>query len=70
MKAAPYTLFNVFLYKKGLDEVLRQCVLEQKRENIMHEAHHGPTRGHFQLNTTAKNIQHSGLWWPTLQKYF
>ena len=54
MKAAPYTLINGFLYKMGFDELLRQCVLEHERENIMHEAHYGPGGGHFQLDTTAK----------------
>ena len=57
MKATPFTLINGFLYKMGLDEVLRQCVLNHERENIMHEAHYGPAGGHFQLDTTAKKIQ-------------
>ena len=57
MKVAPYILINGFLYKMGLDEVLRQCVLEQERENIMHEVHYGPAGGNFQSDTTAKNIQ-------------
>ena len=47
MKDAPYSLINGFLYKIGLDEVLRRCVLEHERENIMHEAHYGLARGHF-----------------------
>ena len=32
MKVTPYTLINGFLYKTGLDEVLRRCVLEHERE--------------------------------------
>ena len=34
----------------------------------MYEAHYGLAGGHFQLDTTAKKIQQSGLWWPTLYK--
>ena len=30
MKASPYTLINGFLYKMGLDKVLRRCVLEHE----------------------------------------
>ena len=30
MKVAPYSLINGFLYKMGLDEVLRRCVLEHE----------------------------------------
>ena len=66
MKNAPYILINGFLYKLGLDEELCQCILEHERESIMHEAHYGPARGHFQSDTTAKKIQQSGLWWMTL----
>ena len=67
-KAAPYSLINGFLYKMGLDDILRRCVLEHERNGIMHEAHYGPAGGHFQADTTAKKIQQSGLWWPTLHK--
>ena len=44
MKAAPYSLINGFLYKMGLDDILRRCVLEHERDNIMYEAHYGTTR--------------------------
>ena len=57
MKAPPYSLIKGFLYKMGLYDLLRRCVLEHKRDNIMHEAHHGPVGGHFQADTTAKKIQ-------------
>ena len=57
MKATPYTLSNGFLYKMGLDDILRRCVLEHERDNIMHEAHYEPAGGHFQVDTTAKKIQ-------------
>ena len=35
MKAAPYRLINGFLYKMGLDDILRRCVLEHEQDNIM-----------------------------------
>ena len=57
MKAAPYSLINEFLYKMGLDGILKRCVLEHEIDNIMYEAHYGPTRGHFYVDTTAKKIQ-------------
>ena len=66
MKAAPYSIINGFLYKMGLDDILRICVLEHERNNIMYEAHYGPAGGHFQEYTNAKKIQQSGLWWLTL----
>ena len=52
----------------GLDDILRRCVLEHERDNFMYEAYYGPMGRHFQADTTAKKIQQSGLWWPTLYK--
>ena len=68
MKDAPYSLINGFLYKMELDGILRRCVPEHEQDHIIHEAHYGPAGGHFQVDTTAKKIQQSGLWWPTLHK--
>ena len=68
MKAAPYSLINGFLYKMGLNDILRRCVLEHERDQIMHESLYGTAGGHFQADTTAKKIQQSGLWWPTLHR--
>ena len=52
----------------GLDDILRRCVLEHERDNIMHEAYYGPIGRDFQADTTAKKIQQSGLWRPTIHK--
>ena len=68
MKATPYSLINGFIYKMGLDDILRRCVLQHERDNIMYEAHYGPAGGHFQADTTARKIQQSGLWWPTIHR--
>ena len=57
MKAAPYSLINGFLYKMGLDDILRRCALEHERNNIIYEEHYGPAGGHFQTNKTAKKVQ-------------
>ena len=54
MKAAPYSLINGFLYKMGLDDILRRCVLEHERDHIMHEAHYGLAGGHFQAKHNCK----------------
>ena len=68
MKVAPYSLINKFLYKMGLDEIIKRCVLEHEIDNIMYKVHYGPAGGHFQADTTAKKIQQLGLWWLTLYK--
>ena len=40
MKAAPYSIINGFLYKMGLDDILRRSVVEHEQDHIMHEAHY------------------------------
>ena len=59
-KVAPYNLINGFLYKMGLDDILRRCVLEHERDNIMYEAHYGLVGGYFQADTTTNKIQQLG----------
>ena len=53
----------------GLDDIVRRCVLEHERNNIMYKSYYRPAGGHFQVDTIVKKIQQSGLWWPTLYKY-
>ena len=60
MKVAPYSLINGFLYKMGLDDILRRCVLKHERDNIMHESHYGPIGGHFQADTTTIKSNNQG----------
>jgi hypothetical protein len=68
LKVAPFTIINGYLYKMGTDDVLRRCVPEHEREDVINEAHAGPAGGHFQADTTTRKILQAGLWWPTLHK--
>jgi hypothetical protein len=43
LKATPFTLLNGYLYKLRTDDTLRRCALEYEREDIINEAHVGPT---------------------------
>jgi hypothetical protein len=47
MKVAPFTIINGYLYKMGMDDVLRRCVPEHEREDIINEAHAGAVWGSF-----------------------
>ena len=60
MKAAQYSLINRFLYKMGLDDILRRCVLEHERDNIMHEAHYGPAGGHSKQTQLQRKSNSQG----------
>lgn len=65
---APFMLISGDLYKLGKDEVLRHCVLEHERKDIMEEAHGGIAGGHYVGDATMRKILLAGLWWETLYK--
>jgi hypothetical protein len=54
LKETQFTIINKYLYKMGPDGVLRRCSVEHEREDIINEAHAGPTGGHFQVDTTTQ----------------
>jgi hypothetical protein len=65
---ADFQLIAGQLYKMGLDEILRRCVMEEKIPWILEESHEGITGGHYTGKETTQNISKAGLWWPTLHK--
>jgi hypothetical protein len=67
--AADYQLIAGQLYKLGLDNILRHCVLDHERPNILWECHSGVVRGHVGGKETSLKILQEGLWWPTMFKY-
>lgn len=62
--AAEYQLIAGQLYKLGLDEVLRKCILDHEHEAIMWECHSGVAGGHVGAKSTARKVLQFGLWWP------
>ena len=67
-RAADFTLIAGQLYKMGLDEILRICVLEHEKPLILVEAHSGAEGGHYAEKDTTQKILTVGLWWPTIHK--
>jgi hypothetical protein len=68
VRAADYQLIASQLYKLGLDNILRRCVLDHERPNILWECHNGVSGGHVGSKDIARKILQAGLWWPTLFK--
>jgi hypothetical protein len=66
--AADFQLIDGQLYKMGLDEILRRCVMEVERPLILAEVHEGITGGHYARKETMQKILRVGLWWPILHK--
>jgi hypothetical protein len=47
VRAVEYQLIAGHLYKMGVDNILRRCVLEHERPRILAEAHDGIAGGHY-----------------------
>jgi hypothetical protein len=56
------------LYKLGLDIILRRCVLDHERQEILWECHNGVARVHVGGKATAQKVLQARLWWATLFK--
>lgn len=57
-----------FLFKVCADQIIRRCVPDEEKANILHHCHDGETCGHFGATKTAAKILQSGFYWPTLFK--
>ena len=55
-----------FLYKRGVDGLVRRCVPEEEQEDILKACHNSEYGGHFSGDRTAAKVLQSGLYWPTL----
>ena len=53
VRAADFNLIAGQLYKMGPDEILRKCVLEHEKPQILAEAHSGAVGGHYAGKATA-----------------
>jgi hypothetical protein len=63
-----YQLIARKLYKLGLDNILRRCVLDHERQDILWECHSGIARGHVGGKEITQKVLLEGLWWETLFK--
>jgi hypothetical protein len=68
VRETDYQLIAGKLYKLGLDSILRRCVLDQERQDILLECHNGVAGGHVGGKATTKKVLQVGLWWDTLFK--
>jgi len=54
--ATEYQLIACQLYKLGLDNILRRCVLDQERLEILWECHNGFVGGHVGGKVTTQKV--------------
>ncbi|XP_058746143.1 uncharacterized protein LOC131619017 [Vicia villosa] len=63
-----YLWDDPFLYKRGVDGLIRRCVPENEQEEVLKACHASDYGGHFSGDRTAAKILQSGLYWPTMFK--
>ncbi|GJS02134.1 reverse transcriptase domain-containing protein [Tanacetum coccineum] len=57
-----------YLFRIGVNQVIRQCVYGQEAIDILTAYHNGPIGGHHGANYTAKKVFDSGFYWPTIYR--
>jgi hypothetical protein len=68
VKEIDYQLIVGKLYKLGLDDILRRCVLDHERQDILWECHNRFARGHVGGKATMQEFFQARLWWTSLFK--
>jgi transposase InsO family protein len=63
-----YLIVDDTLYHRGVDMVLRRCVIHSEAERILNDCHSGACGGHLSGLATAQKILRIGYFWPTIFK--
>jgi len=63
-----YVWDEPYLFKIGVDNLLRRCVDNEEAKKILWQCHNSPYEGHFNGERTAAKVLQSGFYWPTLFK--
>ena len=61
-----YLILDETLYHRGVDCILRRCLIHKEAELILNDYHTGACGGHFSGLETTQNILWAGYFWPTL----
>nr|GEX58960.1 reverse transcriptase domain-containing protein [Tanacetum cinerariifolium]GEY20560.1 reverse transcriptase domain-containing protein [Tanacetum cinerariifolium] len=57
-----------YAFKPCIDNIMRKCVAGSETLEILAHCHSGPTGGHHSANITAKKVNESGFYWPSVFK--
>ncbi|XP_076956490.1 uncharacterized protein LOC143631694 [Bidens hawaiensis] len=57
-----------YLFRVGADRVLRRFVSREEGRDILRHCHEGLTVGHHGSSSTARKVQDSGFYWPSIFK--
>ncbi|XP_076917318.1 uncharacterized protein LOC143577352 [Bidens hawaiensis] len=66
--ASHYIWDAPYLFRAGIDRVLRRCVSREEGHETLRHCHEGLTRGHHSSSSTARKVLDSGFYWPSIFK--
>ena len=62
-KSDPFSWIRGYLFKKGLDHILRRCIREDQVHDVLHACN-----GHCAAKRTAYKVLQTCYYWPNLHK--
>lgn len=62
LRSATYSVIGGYLYKRGVDQIIKRCVPDSQQATVLTEAHTRSSGGHFSRDITSRKIFQSGLW--------
>jgi len=63
-----YVWDDPYLFKVGVDNILRRCVTSEESRDILWHCHNSPYGGHYSGLRTATKVLQSGFYWTSLFK--
>jgi hypothetical protein len=67
-QASQYIILDDTLYHRGVDTILRHCLVFDEVEKSLNDFHSGECGGHMYGYSTAQKVLRDGYFWPSLFK--
>jgi hypothetical protein len=63
-----YLILSDTFYRRGIDTILRRCLIHEEVERVLNDFHLGTCGGHLSGMATAQKILRAGYFWPSIFK--
>jgi hypothetical protein len=63
-----YVWDDPFLFKRGIDGLLRRCIPQEEQQSILWHCHNSSSGGHYNGEKTTFKVLQSRFYWPFLFK--
>ncbi|XP_015944952.1 uncharacterized protein LOC107470093 [Arachis duranensis] len=67
-EAKHYIWNEPYLFKKGVDGILRRCISQEKGQKVLWQCHRFAYGGHFSGERIVAKVLQCGFYWPTIFK--